>query len=67
MSIESCHIWLLILINFVLKKKYELVAKGEDLIHTHLIICFCNKICGAHYNMQMKIIVDTPEDYKNGF
>jgi cytochrome c oxidase subunit 2 len=25
----------------------------------------CNKICGAsHYNMQMKIIVDTPEDYK---
>jgi cytochrome c oxidase subunit 2 len=28
------------------------------------ITCY-NKICGAsHYNMQMKIIVDTPEDYK---
>jgi cytochrome c oxidase subunit 2 len=25
----------------------------------------CNKICGAsHYNMQMKVVVDTPEDYK---
>jgi cytochrome c oxidase subunit 2 len=24
----------------------------------------CNKICGAaHYNMQMKIVVDTPEQY----
>jgi cytochrome c oxidase subunit 2 len=30
-----------------------------------LIIYSFNKICGAsHYNMQMKIIVDTPEDYK---
>jgi cytochrome c oxidase subunit 2 len=28
-----------------------------------LIIYSFNKICGAsHYNMQMKIIVDTPED-----
>jgi cytochrome c oxidase subunit 2 len=28
-------------------------------------LLLCNKICGAsHYNMQMKIIVDTPEDYK---
>lgn len=27
-------------------------------------ILLCNKICGAaHYNMQMKIVVDTPEDY----
>jgi cytochrome c oxidase subunit II len=25
----------------------------------------CNKICGAsHYNMQMKIVVDTPSDFK---
>lgn len=25
----------------------------------------CNKICGtAHYNMQMKIVVDTPEEYE---
>lgn len=28
-------------------------------------ILLCNKICGAaHYNMQMNIIVDTPEDYE---
>ena len=28
-------------------------------------ILLCNKICGAsHYNMQMKIVVDTPEEYK---
>lgn len=28
-------------------------------------ILLCNKICGAaHYNMQMNVIVDTPEDYE---
>jgi cytochrome c oxidase subunit 2 len=28
-------------------------------------ILYCNNICGAaHFNMQMKIVVDTPEDYK---
>ena len=28
-------------------------------------ILLCNKICGAaHYNMQMDIVVDTPEDYE---
>lgn len=28
-------------------------------------VLLCNKICGAsHYNMQMNIIVDTPEDYE---
>lgn len=27
-------------------------------------LLLCNKICGAaHYNMQMNVIVDTPEDY----
>lgn len=27
-------------------------------------ILYCNNICGAaHFNMQMKIVVDTPEDY----
>jgi len=27
----------------------------------------CNKICGsAHYRMKMKVIVDSPEDFKNG-
>jgi cytochrome c oxidase subunit 2 len=28
-------------------------------------ILMCNKVCGAaHYNMQMDVIVDTPEDYQ---
>lgn len=28
-------------------------------------VLLCNKICGAaHYNMQMKVIVESPEDYK---
>jgi len=27
-------------------------------------LLLCNKICGAsHYNMQLNIIVDTPEDF----
>ena len=28
-------------------------------------ILLCNKICGAaHFNMYMKIVVDTPEEYE---
>jgi cytochrome c oxidase subunit 2 len=49
------------------KKSIDLVAKGEAGLdpYTFDYLLLCNKICGAsHYNMQMKIIVDTPEDYK---
>ncbi|MCK8142178.1 cytochrome c oxidase subunit II [Flavobacterium sp. I-SCBP12n] len=49
------------------KKSVELVAKGETALdpYTFDYLLLCNKICGAsHYNMQMKVIVDTPEDYK---
>ncbi|TDE05223.1 cytochrome c oxidase subunit II [Flavobacterium sandaracinum] len=49
------------------KKSAALVAKGESALdpYTFDYLLLCNKICGAsHYNMQMKIIVDTPEDYK---
>jgi cytochrome c oxidase subunit 2 len=49
------------------EKSKELVAKGEDALdpYTFDYLLLCNKICGAsHYNMQMKIVVDTPEDYK---
>ncbi|RTY85817.1 cytochrome c oxidase subunit II [Flavobacterium sp. RSP49] len=49
------------------KKSVGLVAKGEAALdpYTFDYLLLCNKICGAsHYNMQMKIIVDTPEDYK---
>ncbi len=55
-------------INALRAKKSEvLVAKGEPALdpYTFDYLLLCNKICGAsHYNMQMKIIVDTPEDYK---
>jgi cytochrome c oxidase subunit 2 len=49
------------------KKSAELIAKGEPGLdpYTFDYLLLCNKICGAsHYNMQMKIVVDTPEDYK---
>ena len=49
------------------KKSAELVAKGETALdpYTFDFLVLCNKICGAsHYNMQMKVIIDTPGDYK---
>ena len=49
------------------KKSAELVAKGEAALDPYEFnyLLLCNKICGvSHYNMQMKIVVDTPEDYK---
>nr|WP_315139831.1 cytochrome c oxidase subunit II [uncultured Flavobacterium sp.] len=49
------------------KKSIELVAKGQTALdpYTFDYLLLCNKICGAsHYNMQMKVIVDTPEDYQ---
>jgi cytochrome c oxidase subunit II len=50
------------------KKNVDLVAKGETALdpYTFDFLLLCNKICGAsHYNMQMKVVVDTPEEYKN--
>ena len=35
-------------------------SEGEDFEY----VLLCNKICGsAHYNMQMKFIVESEEDY----
>ncbi|NDP26895.1 MAG: cytochrome c oxidase subunit II [Flavobacterium sp.] len=48
-------------------KSKELIAKGEVALdpYTFDFLLLCNKICGAsHYNMQMKVVVDTPEEYK---
>ncbi|MFD1094230.1 cytochrome c oxidase subunit II [Salegentibacter chungangensis] len=45
----------------------ELVAEGEMPLDAYEFDYFllCNKICGeAHYNMQMKIVVESEEDYK---
>jgi cytochrome c oxidase subunit 2 len=47
-------------------KNKELVADGKTALdpYTFDYLLLCNKICGAsHYNMQMKIVVDSPEDY----
>ncbi|MGV7107222.1 cytochrome c oxidase subunit II [Flavobacterium sp. U410] len=49
------------------KKSKELEAKGESALepYTFDYLLLCNKICGAsHYNMQMKIVVETPEEFK---
>jgi len=44
----------------------KLIAKGEDALERYEFdyLLLCNKICGkSHYNMQMKIIVETQEEY----
>ncbi len=44
----------------------ELVAKGEEALEPYVFdyLLLCNKICGAsHYNMQMKIIVETEQEF----
>ncbi|QYS88225.1 cytochrome c oxidase subunit II [Flavobacterium davisii] len=49
------------------KKSAELVAEGKTALdpYTFDYLVLCNKICGAsHYNMQMKIIVDTPDQFQ---
>ena len=44
-----------------------LVAKGDEPLEPYEFdyMLLCNKICGSnHYNMQMKIVVHTPEEYE---
>ena len=48
------------------EKNIELLAKGEEVLEMYEFdyLLLCNKICGSnHFNMQMKIIVDTEEKY----
>jgi cytochrome c oxidase subunit 2 len=49
------------------KKSQVLVAEGKPALepYTFDYLLLCNKICGAsHYNMQLKIIVESEADYK---
>ena len=49
------------------EKSKNLVANGEEPLQPYVFdyLLLCNKICGAsHYNMQMKIIVETPEEFE---
>jgi len=48
------------------EKSEKLVAEGEEALDRYEFdyLLLCNKICGkSHYNMQMKIIVETQEEY----
>lgn len=46
------------------ERKDEIEAKGQELLYEFDYLLLCNKICGkSHYNMQMKIIVETQEEY----
>jgi cytochrome c oxidase subunit 2 len=48
-------------------KSKELMAAGEVPLDSYEFEYYllCNKICGqGHYNMQMKIVVESEEDYK---
>ena len=52
--------------NIRTQRNVELAAQGEELLEPYEFdyLLLCNKICGAsHYNMQMKIIVETEEDF----
>ena len=47
-------------------KSQELIAKGEESLDPYQFdyILLCAKICGSsHYNMQMKIVVESEKDY----
>lgn len=49
-----------------LEKSKSLISKGEDGLDRYDFdyVLLCNKICGkSHYNMQMKIIVETQEEF----
>ena len=52
-------------INEIRKGKKEKIEEaGQDLVYEFDYLLLCNKICGtSHYNMQMKIIVETQEEY----
>lgn len=54
-------------VNQVRKERNEVLqAEGEPTLDTYEFDYFllCNKICGqAHYNMQMKIVVESEEDF----
>ncbi|MDT0555241.1 cytochrome c oxidase subunit II [Patiriisocius hiemis] len=48
------------------EKSIDLVKEGDEALEPYEFdyMLLCNKICGAsHYNMQMKIIVETQEEY----
>jgi len=58
-------------VNRINKIRYEnskeLTANGEEALEPYQFdyLLLCAKICGAsHYNMQMKIVVESEKDYE---
>ena len=52
------------------EKSKELAQSGEEPLDPYEFdyLLLCNKICGkSHYNMQMKIIVETEEEFSNWY
>ncbi|MFS4483954.1 cytochrome c oxidase subunit II [Hyunsoonleella sp. 2307UL5-6] len=52
--------------NIRIEKSKKLIEKGEEALDLYEFdyLLLCNKICGkSHYNMQMKIVVETEEEY----
>ncbi len=48
-----------------LENQEKILERGQDVEYEFDYLLLCNKICGkSHYNMQMKIIVETEEEYK---
>lgn len=53
--------------NIRAERSQQLVAEGHEALdpYTFDYLLLCNKICGAsHYNMQMKVVVTTEEEFK---
>ena len=45
-------------------RQTEIEESGQELTYEFDYLLLCNKICGkSHYNMQMKIIVETQEEF----
>ena len=52
------------------EKSKDLTLNGEEPLEPYEFdyLLICNKICGkSHYNMQMKIIVETEEEFNNWY
>ncbi|WP_411766769.1 cytochrome c oxidase subunit II [Winogradskyella sp. A3E31] len=50
--------------EYRVEHREEVEARGQDLAYEFDYLLLCNKICGkSHYNMQMKIIVETQEEF----
>lgn len=54
--------------NLRKEKSIDLAAMGDEALEPYEFdfLLLCNKICGInHYNMQMKIVVETEEEYQS--